>query len=105
MSSPMSRFSARRTYPMRDGFELSIDRGIISGTYRGLSVTPDDPFVGRITPVSGGIASNNIHFDIGTGASRLSFNGRTQGNWFDGSATWRGRLYRLSGEIGRPRGM
>jgi|GEM_PF-6569080 len=85
--------------------QLTVKGGIITGTYRGLSISGDDPFVNRITPVSGGISGDAIHFDIGAGASSLSFNGRMSGNWFEGSATWRGRLYRLSGEVGRPHGM
>ncbi|HZZ64526.1 MAG TPA: hypothetical protein VFE17_03440 [Candidatus Baltobacteraceae bacterium] len=91
--------------PYTGWMQLTINNGIISGTYRGLSVSPDDPFVDRITPVTGAISGDNIHFDIGVGVSALSFNGRISGNWFDGTATWRGRLYHLTGEAGRPRGM
>lgn len=85
--------------------QLTVSGGIINGRYRGLSITPDDPFVDRITPVSGGISGNNIHFDVGTGAAPLSFNGRISGQWISGTAEWRGQLYRLTGEIGRPHRM
>jgi len=86
--------------------QLKIDSsGIINGTYRGLSITPDDPFVNRITPVTGGVSGNTIHFDIGMGISPFSFNGQIQGNWIEGTAIWRGQIYRVTGEIGRPRGM
>jgi hypothetical protein len=85
--------------------QLTVKGGIISGTYRGLSISPDDPFVNRITPVTGGISGDAMNFNIGNGGSSLSFNGRISGNYLEGSATWRGRLYRLNGEIGRPRGM
>lgn len=85
--------------------QLKVQSGIITGTYRGLSISGDDPFVNRISTVSGGTSGENIHFDIGNGASRLSFNGRVEGNWLEGSAQWRGRLYRLSGQVGRPHGM
>lgn len=83
----------------------TVKNGIISGTYRGLSIQGNDPFVNRTTRVTGGVSGNNLHFTIGNGSSRLSFNGQYTGSAFEGSATWRGQIWRLAGQEGRPRGM
>lgn len=91
--------------PYLGWLQLTINGGIISGTYRGLSILPDDPFVDRTVSVSGGESAGSIQFNIGNGPNLLTFNGRVYGNWIQGSATWRGQLYRLSGEVGKPRGM
>lgn len=91
--------------PYLGWLQLTINNGIISGTYKGLSILPDDPFVGRTVPVTGGVSGKSVQFNIGNGINLLSFNGQISGNWIEGTATWRGRLYRLTGEVGKPRGM
>jgi hypothetical protein len=86
------------SYPYSGALVLTYNHGILSGTYRDLSIKPGSPFrYGTIQQVSGGVSGDSIHFQIGAG---FSFNGKLQGDIIDGSATARGRIYQFYAKQG-----
>jgi len=76
--------------PYAGDLTISVNHGILTGTYTSFSNRPD-PYYGRILNVTGGVNGENIHFQFG---SLTLQNGKLGRNGaISGTAHWNGRLY------------
>jgi hypothetical protein len=83
--------------PYAGDLKLSVNHGIITGTYTSISVRPD-PYYGRIIQVTGGVKGGGINLRIGN----ISLPNGTiaKDGTIQGTANWNGKLYNF---LAKPR--
>lgn len=81
---------------------LNFNNGIVSGRYTDISIRPAGPFANQTNiPVSGGVSNGNVMLTI----RQITFRGTMNGEWLNGNATIRGRIYVWEAEQGKAPGM
>jgi hypothetical protein len=84
--------------PFSGTMKLTVDRGIITGTYTGESVRPD-PFYRRVVPITGGVEHGHIMLNFGAYGGFTVRGTLAEDGEISGSATIRGRLYRFLARV------
>ncbi|MGR4064148.1 MAG: hypothetical protein ACLQPV_01710 [Vulcanimicrobiaceae bacterium] len=91
----------RSAFPYSGTMQLTFREGIVSGTYRDMSIRPGGPLHnGMNVAVTGGTSGGNINFSIG---SDFRVRGTiAKDGTIEGTATYAGRLYNFLAKVGTP---
>ena len=91
----------RNAFPFSGTMEMTFREGIVSGTYRDMSIRPGGPLHnGMNLPITGGTSGGNINFRIG---SDFRVQGTiAQDGTIQGTAQYAGRLYNFLAKVGTP---